>query len=159
MHYLERNVSYLDSNFIGTFSLGSSWQYVHICSGKGLTSNMRQAFPELILFIDAHICVTRGPLYEHELTLIRVWINNYLPSNVWDGIIHQFPNFNGCAVEVWEWVSNFILHFIMDVTTHLCWDLSQSTLVKVAPGIEELCNNVSQFKLNHSYKSFLQGKF
>ena len=29
-------------------------------------------------------------------------------SEVWDEITHPFPNFNGCAVEVWEWISNFI---------------------------------------------------
>ena len=23
---------------------------------------------------------------------------------------HPFPNFNGAAVEVWEWISNFISH-------------------------------------------------
>ena len=36
---------------------------------------------------------------------------------VWDEITYPFPNFNGCTVEVWKWISNFIPHFIMDVTT------------------------------------------
>ena len=31
--------------------------------------------------------------------------------------------FNGCAVEVWEWLSNFTPHIIMDVITYSCWDL------------------------------------
>ena len=27
---------------------------------------------------------------------------------------------NGCAVEVWEWISNFIPHFITDILTNSC---------------------------------------
>ena len=34
-------------------------------------------------------------------------------------ITNPFPNFNGGTVEVWEWISNFILHFIIDVTTFI----------------------------------------
>ena len=28
-----------------------------------------------------------------------------------DEITYPFPNFNGGTVEVWEWISNLILHF------------------------------------------------
>ena len=35
-----------------------------------------------------------------------------MPSNVWYEITCPFPNFNGATVEVWEWTSNFIPHFI-----------------------------------------------
>ena len=28
-----------------------------------------------------------------------------------DGIIYQFPKFNVCTVEIWEWISNFTPHF------------------------------------------------
>ena len=41
-----------------------------------------------------------------------------MPGEVLDEITHPFPNFNGAAVEVWEWLSNFIPHFIMDVITY-----------------------------------------
>ena len=41
-----------------------------------------------------------------------------MPSKVWDLIIYPFPNFNGCTVEVWEWISNFSPHFIMDEITY-----------------------------------------
>ena len=34
-------------------------------------------------------------------------------SNVWDEI--AYPNFNGCTIEVWEWISCFVAHFMMDV--------------------------------------------
>ena len=33
-----------------------------------------------------------------------------------------FPKLNGATIEVWEWISNFIPHFIMDVIIHPCWD-------------------------------------
>ena len=41
------------------------------------------------------------------------------------------PTFNGTTIEVWEWVSIFIPHLIMDVISYPCWDLM---LVKGAPG-------------------------
>ena len=39
----------------------------------------------------------------------------------------------GGTVEVWEWISNFILYIIIDVITYLCWDWSQNMLVKGPP--------------------------
>ena len=41
-----------------------------------------------------------------------------MPSKVWDEITQIFPNFNGRTVEVWEWISNLMLHFIMGVITN-----------------------------------------
>ena len=49
------------------------------------------------------------------LTLIPAWINNHTPSKVRDEIPFAVPNFNGCIVDVWEWISNFTIHFIRDV--------------------------------------------
>ena len=57
------------------------------------------------------------------LTIISAWISsNHIHYKVCDEIIYPFPNFNGVTVEVWEWINNFIPHFIMDVITHPCWD-------------------------------------
>ena len=70
----------------------------------------------------ATIMAARGPLYQHGSTLIPAWISNRMSIKVWDGITYPFLNFNGCTVEVSEWISNFIPHFIMDVITYLCWD-------------------------------------
>ena len=39
-------------------------------------------------------------------------------------------------MEIWEWISNFISHFAMDVITYTCWDSSKYVLVEGAP---ELC--------------------
>ena len=41
---------------------------------------------------------------------------------MWDEIIFPFPNFNGCTVEVWEWISNSIPHFKRHVITYACWE-------------------------------------
>ena len=65
---------------------------------------------------------TRGPFFWHGLTLIPAWIRNHKPSKVWDEITNPFPNFNGCIIEVWEWINNFIPYFTMDVITCPCWD-------------------------------------
>ena len=42
------------------------------------------------------------------LTLILAWISNHMPSKICDEITYPVPNFNGCTVEVWEWISKFI---------------------------------------------------
>ena len=32
------------------------------------------------------------------------------------------PKLQSCTVEVWEWIRNFIPHFVMVVITYPCWD-------------------------------------
>ena len=51
----------------------------------------------------------------------------------WEQITYPFPNFNGCAVEVWELISNFVSHFIMDAITYSCWYSSWTMLVNGDP--------------------------
>ena len=36
-------------------------------------------------------------------------------SKVYDEIAYLFPKFNRCAVELWECVSNFMRHFMMQL--------------------------------------------
>ena len=48
-----------------------------------------------------------SPFYKNGLT----WISKYIQYNVWDEITYPFSNFNGCTVEVWEWIRFVILHF------------------------------------------------
>ena len=48
------------------------------------------------------------------------WISNYIHHRMWDEIIFPFPNFNGCTVEVWEWISNFISYFTGHVIIYPC---------------------------------------
>ena len=62
------------------------------------------------------------PLLLTLINLIPAWISNHIPDTMRDEINHPFPNFNGCAVEVREWIQNFIPHFKLDVITYPCWD-------------------------------------
>ena len=41
-----------------------------------------------------------------------------MPSKVWHNSIYLFPCFNGNTVNVWEWISNFNLHMIINGTTY-----------------------------------------
>ena len=66
---------------------------------------------------------TRDPFYKHGWTLIPTWINDHMPSKVWGQVNHPFPNFNCATVEVWEWISNFISHFIMDISSIIKCDM------------------------------------
>ena len=43
---------------------------------------------------------TRGPFYQHGLTLIPAWISNHIHYKVWDEITYPFLNFNGASIEV-----------------------------------------------------------
>ena len=63
-----------------------------------------------------------APFTKQGLTLIPACISNHMASKVWDEITYPFPNLNGWSVEVWEWISHFIPHSIMDVITYPCWD-------------------------------------
>ena len=49
---------------------------------------------------------------------------------------YPFSNFNGGAVEAWKWRSNFILHFIMNMITYPCRDLSCSMLAEEVPAVK-----------------------
>ena len=64
---------------------------------------------------------SRRPFYQHGFTLIPAWIINYSHYYAWDKIIYPYPNFNGCTVEVWEWISNFIPLFTGHMITDPCW--------------------------------------
>ena len=60
-----------------------------------------------------------NPFHQNGLTLIPAWISSYILYKVCDEISYPFPNFNGCTVEIWEWISKFqpTLYLICD---YLC---------------------------------------
>ena len=59
-----------------------------------------------------------GPIFFTNMDyLTPAWIGNHILSNVYDEITYPFSNFNGETVEVWERISNFIIHIITDVIT------------------------------------------
>ena len=65
---------------------------------------------------------SQGPFYLHGLTLIPAWISYHIPGKVWNDITNLFPNFNGATVEVREYISNFIPHFVIDKINYPCCD-------------------------------------
>ena len=87
-----------------------------------------------------------GPLYWHGWTLIPACINNHMPNNVCNAIIHPVPNFNGCTIEVWEWVSNCFPHFTIDaITYHLLvkWQFMYEFRLEVS---NDSCNKTFVFQ-------------
>ena len=67
--------------------------------------------------------------------LLLTWINfnlsmDHMISKVLGEINYPFPNFNGCTVEVWEWISNFIPHFIMEAIAYKDTQILDIVLMK-----------------------------
>ena len=62
------------------------------------------------------------PLLLICFNLIPAWISNYVHDKVWNEMTYTLPNFSGCTVEVWEWISNFIPHFTGHMIAYSCWD-------------------------------------
>ena len=54
---------------------------------------------------------------------------------MWGDITFPFQNFNNFAVEVCEWIMDFIQQFAMDVISYPCWD---ETLIHVSKNGESL---------------------
>ena len=96
----------------------SLWRH---CNGQRHAKTTAQRHPNVHTPSQALTCCW-SPFYKHGLTLIPAWISNYIHYKVWDEFISPFPNFNSVAVEVWEWISNFVPHFTGHVITYLCWD-------------------------------------
>ena len=70
----------------------------------------------------AAFMLAQWSFHYHCLPSIPAWIRDYIHHKVWNEVIYPFPNFNGCTVEVWEWISHFIPHFIGHVITYPCTD-------------------------------------
>ena len=75
-------------------------------------------------------------------SLLLTWFNFNPSLDMWLQLLEKavwnylsIPNFNGCTVEVWEWISNFIAYFTVHVITYPCWDYSQSMSVKGATDV------------------------
>ena len=103
-----------------------------------------------------------NPFYLHEITSIPTWISNPMLNKVWGEITYPFPNFNGCNIEVWEWINNFTPYFIRDVLAYPCWDLRKIMLMLGAPSIINEVANADGSLNNYlcrlrstSYRSFV----
>ena len=53
------------------------------------------------------------PLLLIEINYNPTWTSNHILSSVWWNYL-SLPKRQCCTVEVWEWISNFIPHFVMD---------------------------------------------
>ena len=104
----------------------------------------------------SHTC---SPFYLHGLTLIPTWISSHIPSKVWDEITYPFLNFNGCTVEVWEWINNFTPHLIMDVIM-LCMVMTQFAQDNPCNSLHDLpqtiCTNYEANQLVHGCTIFYE---
>ena len=66
---------------------------------------------------------SRDSFYPNGLTWIPAWMRNHMPTQIWDEITYPLSNINDCTIKVWELISSFTQHYIMDVIIHPCWDL------------------------------------
>ena len=66
----------------------------------------------------------QDPFYLNGSTLSLAWISNNIHNmyKVWDEITYPFTNYNSSAIEVWEWIGNFIPQFTGHMTAYPYWD-------------------------------------
>ena len=74
-----------------------------------------------------HIYI-RGSFYWNGLTLFPARRSYLMPSKVRDEIIYQFPNFNCCTIDAWEWINDFLL---LKMRIAVKWYPLSSFLIKI----------------------------
>ena len=99
---------------------GLTWKHGHLHTSRDSLESSWMAtvryFTSIVnypLIDELKMLKTWDPSTNTDLTFIPVWMNNHMPSLVWDEITEPFLNLNGCIVEVWEWIGNLIPHFII----------------------------------------------
>ena len=115
------------------------YSFFKICTEHDNITEIDRDFAKFKFEISfGRICyIIRDPrVLNPGLTLVPAWIRIHIHYRMWDEIIFPFPNFNGSAVEVWEWIKYFIPHFIGHVITYLCCNLREtfSALLSVCAG-------------------------
>ena len=90
--------------------------------GRDNCNTRRKTFKSWDLGVGISACLVTSTPVLHWSTLFPTWIVNYIHDKVWDEI--PFPNFRGAAIEVWEWISNFVSCFTGHMITYQCWDQS-----------------------------------
>ena len=68
-----------------------------------------------IVFITPVRLLKAAPFTKMKSILIPAWQNSYIHCEVRDEITYSFLSLNGAAVKVWGWISNFIMHFIINL--------------------------------------------
>ena len=114
---------------LGYFSKYIHLPYVGISVFVSPYSQRNVRFVRLCVGNKKNPWYTRGPLLTW-FTFNPSMNKNRMPSKVCYGITYPFIKINRCNLEAWEWITP---HFMMVETTYLCWDQSQSMLVKGEP--------------------------
>ena len=123
---------------------GKAFPITRILWGEFTIENFPAKSLEFIIEINANSQNCQPFLKEIHMRFSNQ-ITNYTWSNqtiykLWDEITKHFPNFTGCTVEIWEWVSKkFIPHVPGHMIINPCWDLSQIILVKETPSVGGIC--------------------
>ena len=89
---------------------------VQVMPNRQQTTTRNQGWPSSMMPYGA----SRGSFSLTWNNFNPAWISRHIHYKVWDEITYSFPNFNGGTVEVWEWISNFIPHFIGHLITYSC---------------------------------------
>ena len=94
------------------------------------------------------------------------WINNHMPSTIWEEISHPFHNFNGCTGVVWEWmISSHTSHTWLPAWWALWllwWPLTDAAMFQCAykvffSGIVPLVYSVGNKTYFYYYSFIMQG--
>ena len=86
--------------------------------------------------------------HQYLASILSTWMNfkvsmDDVPNKLRNWITYPFQNINGCTVEVWEWMTNILSHFVIDVITYPWWYWIRNMLVKWDPE----CNTAGYFTL------------
>ena len=94
------------------------FKYFVICNLWG-GSIIQNILTQIIARYQQHLDTFSGPVWQSGLNFISACIGIHIPSREWYQLTDPYPNFNCANIEVWEWISDLILHFIMDVITNV----------------------------------------
>ena len=85
------------------------------------------------------ISITMNPFCLHGLTLITAWICYPMPSKMWGEITYPFLNFNCVSIEIYDWISNFVPHLIINIATNPSMGSKLNHIGKRGPRSGGLC--------------------
>ena len=96
------------------------WQHIKWAINCGVSLGLPAAYcwTSVDMITQGWVGITRGPFYQHGLTLIPAWISDHMP--------------NGCTVEVWWWKNRSMSKIMLAIITHPYMNLGSSKLVKGA---------------------------
>ena len=97
------------------------WPFVRGIHRSPVNSHTKASDAELWFFFDQRLSIrlSKQSMTPVNETPSRSSWRHCDKSVRW--IHYPFPNFKCCTVEVWEWISTFIPHFVMAVIINPCW--------------------------------------